>query len=196
MVPTSFVKDGPKLGVLAMNTRPLPKRASLGNRCRKTARRTAKWGFHRCSVKKCRISGQKCSFLARNPFFRKSSNFFVTIMTGHQKDNTLVLTPLHGGPRGGRRGPFLARKSAFLYATFMKSPFFGVRLTRLNGIISPPYPEVTLDTFGILVCGRLVARRPFFGPNCPKQPFLGQKMMFFGQKSIFVDIVHFFLVPS
>ena len=25
MVPTSFVKDGPKLGVLAMNTRPLPK---------------------------------------------------------------------------------------------------------------------------------------------------------------------------
>merc|ERR1712218_254538 len=28
-----------------------------------------KWGFHRCSVKKCRISGQKCSFLAQNPFF-------------------------------------------------------------------------------------------------------------------------------
>merc|ERR1739846_277096 len=28
-----------------------------------------KWGFHRCSVKKCRILGQKCSFLARNPFF-------------------------------------------------------------------------------------------------------------------------------
>merc|ERR1739844_677719 len=28
-----------------------------------------KWGFHRCSVKKCRISGRKCSFLARNPFF-------------------------------------------------------------------------------------------------------------------------------
>jgi len=42
MVPTSFVKDGPKLGVLAMNTRPLPKRATLGNRGRKTARRAAK----------------------------------------------------------------------------------------------------------------------------------------------------------
>ena len=28
-----------------------------------------KWGFHRCSVKKRRISGKKCSFLARNPFF-------------------------------------------------------------------------------------------------------------------------------
>ena len=33
----------------------------------------------------------------------------VTIMTGHQKDNIFVLTPLHGGPRGGRRGPFLAK---------------------------------------------------------------------------------------
>ena len=41
MVPTSFVKDGPKLGVLAMNTRTLPKRATLGNRGRKTARRAA-----------------------------------------------------------------------------------------------------------------------------------------------------------
>ena len=28
-----------------------------------------KWGFHRCSVEKCRILGRKCSFLAQNPFF-------------------------------------------------------------------------------------------------------------------------------
>ena len=28
-----------------------------------------KWGFHRCSIIKCRILGQKCSFLAQNPFF-------------------------------------------------------------------------------------------------------------------------------
>ena len=47
-------------------------------------------------------------------FLPKASNFFVTIMTGQQKDNTFVLTPLHSGPRGGRRGPILARKSAFL----------------------------------------------------------------------------------
>merc|ERR1712218_530766 len=77
-----------------------------------------KLGFHRCSVKKCRISGRKCSFLAQTPFFLpKASNFFVTIMTGQQKDIIFVLTPLHGGPRGGRRGPILARKSAFFYAT-------------------------------------------------------------------------------
>ena len=41
----------------------------------------------------------------------------VFLVSGHQKDNIFVLTPLHGGPRGGRRGPFLARKSAFFYAT-------------------------------------------------------------------------------
>ena len=76
-----------------------------------------KWGFHRCSVKKCRISGRKCSFGPKSIFLPKASNFFVTIMTGQQKDNIFVLTPLHGGPRGGRRGPILARKSAFFYAT-------------------------------------------------------------------------------
>ena len=42
-----------------------------------------KWGFHRCSVKKRRISGKKCSFLARNPFFWKLSNFIC-----HHHDRT------------------------------------------------------------------------------------------------------------
>ena len=50
-------------------------------------------------------------------FLPKASNFFVTIMTGHQKDNIFVLPPLHGGPRAGRRGPILAQNSAFFYAT-------------------------------------------------------------------------------
>ena len=85
-------------------------------------------------------------------------------MTGHQKDNIFVLTPLHGGPRADRRGPFLARKSAFFYATPMKPPFFGVRRTQLNGIISPPYPEATLDNFGFPVGGRLAARWAVFWP--------------------------------
>ena len=31
-------------------------------------------------------------------------------MTGHLKDNVFVLTTLQGGLRGGRRGPFLAKK--------------------------------------------------------------------------------------
>merc|ERR1711911_504397 len=47
-----------------------------------------KWGFHRCSVKKCRIFGPKSIFLP------KASNFFATIMTRQQKDNIFVLNPL------------------------------------------------------------------------------------------------------
>ena len=43
-------------------------------------------------------------------FFRKLSNFFVTIMTGHQKDNIFVLTPLHDCPHKNGFGP----KTAFL----------------------------------------------------------------------------------
>ena len=35
--------------------------------------------------------------------------------------------------------------------------FFGLRQTRLNGVISSSYPEVTLDTFGFLVGGRFMA---------------------------------------
>ena len=56
-------------------------------------------------------------FGPKSIFLPKASNFFVTIMTGQQKDNIFVLTPLHGGPRGSRQGPILAQKSAFFYAT-------------------------------------------------------------------------------
>jgi hypothetical protein len=62
--------------------------------------------------------GPKMQFFGpKSIFLPKASNYFVTIMTGQQKDNIFVLIPLHGGPRGGRRGPILARKSAFFYAT-------------------------------------------------------------------------------
>ena len=49
----------------------------------------------------------------------------------------------------------------------MKPPFFRLRRTRLNGIISPPYPELTLDT-GFPVGGRLAARRTVSWPRLPK----------------------------
>ena len=39
------------------------------------------------------------------------------IMTGHQKGKVFVLNLLHSGRRGGRRGPFLARKYSFFCAT-------------------------------------------------------------------------------
>ena len=46
-----------------------------------------------------------------------------SVMTGHQNDNNFVLTPLHDGPRRGRRGPFLAKN--LLFSTLhLHSPHF------------------------------------------------------------------------
>ena len=53
--------------------------------------------------------------------------------------------------------------------------FFGLRQTRLNGIISSPYPQVTLDTFGFLVGGRWAAQRAVFWPRLPKMALFGAK---------------------
>ena len=122
------------------------------------------------------IFGSKMQFVGpKSIFFPKSSIFFDTIMTGHQKDNFFVLTLMHGGPWGGCGGPFLAPKSAFFYATTIKPPFFQVRRTRLHGIICPPCPEVTLDNFGFPVGGRLVPRGVVF-----RLP--GRILAFFGPK--------------
>merc|ERR1712112_698378 len=43
------------------------------------------------------------------------------------------------------------------------SGYGGLKI-RPNGILSPPYPEVTLDNFSFLVGGRSAARRPVFRP--------------------------------
>ena len=64
----------------------------------------------------------------------------------------------------GQKTAFSAQNSAFSYATPMKPPFFWLRQTQLNWIISPPYPEVTLDNFGFLVGGRLAAGQAVFWP--------------------------------
>ena len=42
-------------------------------------------------------------------------------------------------------------KNLLFYVTPIQPPFFGLGLTRFNGIIFPPYPEVALDTFGFPV---------------------------------------------
>ena len=57
--------------------------------------------------------------------------------------------------------PFWHENRFFLrYA--LKTHFFGFRQTRLNGIISSSYPEVTLDTFGFPVGARSAARWAVF----------------------------------
>ena len=50
---------------------------------------------------------------------------------------------------------------------------FGLRRTRINGIITSPYPEVTLGTFGFPVYARLAARWAVFWPQLPKMALFG-----------------------
>ena len=59
--------------------------------------------------------------------------------------------------------PFGCSAGHFLAPIAQNSPFW-VRRIRSNGILSPPYPEVTLDNFSFLVGGRSAARRPVFRP--------------------------------
>ena len=67
------------------------------------------------------------------------------------------------GPRVHNRSIFDPKISIFLRYTHI-TPIFGVRRIRPNGILSPPYPEVTLDNFGFPAGGRLAARRAVFQP--------------------------------
>ena len=67
--------------------------------------------------------------------------------------------------------------------------FFGVRQTWLNGIISSPYPKVTLDAFGIPVDARLSARLVVFWHQLPKMGLFGLKMLFFLR---YAHTTHFF----
>ena len=69
----------------------------------------------------------------------------------------------------------------------MKPPFFRLGRSRLNGIISPLYPEVTLDNFGFPVGGRLAARRGVLWPQLPKVALLGPKnAVFLARNQFFV----------
>ena len=90
-------------------------------------------------------------FLQKKKIFQSSPKILVTIMTGQQKTalchKVFVLTPLHGGRRGGRRGPFLAQKSPFssythitpITHTTLKRMFFFNWPFRDIKISKPPY---------------------------------------------------------
>ena len=74
--------------------------------------------------------------------------------------------------------PF-GHKNRFFLRYALKTHFFGFRQTRLNGIISSSYPEVTLDTFGFPVGACLAARRAVFWPRLPKNgPFWAENAIF------------------
>ena len=64
------------------------------------------------------------------------------------------------GPKNCIFGP---KFCIFLRYTY-ETPIFLAQTDRTGPIISPPYPEVTLDNFGFPVDGRLGARRAGFWP--------------------------------
>ena len=67
-----------------------------------------KWGFHRCSVKKCRISGQKCSFLAQNPFFCQKRPTFLLPSWPDNKKTTFLCWPRCTAGLGAAVGAILS----------------------------------------------------------------------------------------
>ena len=67
-----------------------------------------------------------------------------------------------------------------------ETPIFWGQTHRTGLITCPPYSEVTLDTFGFPVGGRLAARRAVFRPRLPKVALFGPKSGVFGQKSIYI----------
>ena len=72
--------------------------------------------------------------------------------------------------------------SAFFSLTPIKPPFFWLGWTRLNGTMSPSYPEVPLDNFGFPVGGRLAARRAVFQP-VGQSPIAILSTLYFGPKT-------------
>ena len=117
-------------------------------------------------------------FVARNLFF------WTSVQRSQQK-NVVFLVSGHGGDKKnwmgtkkmdlGPKNCILTKNSAFFYATPMKPPFFWLGRSRLNGMTTPPYPEVTLDTFGFPVGACLAARRADLWPPLPKVALLGPK---------------------
>ena len=54
------------------------------------------------------------------------------------------------------------KKISFFYATLHITHFFGLKQAELNGIISSPYPQVTLDAFGFPVGARSTTQQAVF----------------------------------
>ena len=66
------------------------------------------------------------------------------------------------GAPGMSPEPIFGPKFCFFLRYTHITTFIWAQEVRLNRNISPTYPEVTLDTFGFPVGGRLAAQRPVF----------------------------------
>ena len=91
--------------------------------------------------------------------------------------------------------PIFGPKICFFLRYTPTTPLFGLGRTRLDGIISPPYPEVTLDTFSFWVGGRSAARRAVLQPRLPKVAFFGVKNAVFRPETHFSETSSKKIVP-
>ena len=80
-------------------------------------------------------------------------------------------------PFGRSAGRFLVfgLKMLFFLRYAHITHFFGLRQTRLDGIISSPYPKVILDAFGFPVDARLFAWQAVFWHQLPKMALFWAK---------------------
>ena len=76
---------------------------------------------------------------------------------------------------GPKNTVFLAQKSVFFLCYAHIIHFFGLKQTRLDGIISSPYPKVIVDAFGFPVDARLSARQAVFWHQLPKMALFWAK---------------------
>ena len=105
--------------------------------------------FHGSVCPKWPFLGPKMVFSARNNLFLQILQFFRYHYDETPKRLCFCVPHVAGQAPGGVQRPVFGPKIWLFYTTPIKPPFFGLRRTRLNGIITSPYPEVTLDTFGI-----------------------------------------------
>ena len=99
-------------------------------------------GFHLFSLKmqnfglKMQFFGPKSLFFGYGPIFFPYNDWTPNSTTRARQ------------ALGRLPGPIFCLKVCIFYGTPMKPPLFWLGWTRLNGIISLPCPEVTLDNFG------------------------------------------------
>ena len=97
------------------------------------------------------------------------------------------------GPKNCIFWAVLGLKIRFFLRYANLTPLFRLRRTRLNGIITSPCPEVTLDTFGFPVGARSAARRAVFWHRLPKMVLFGAKnAVFSAPNPFFCDVIQLF----
>ena len=136
------------------------------------------------ALKKCRLRGQNWAPAATTrPSAQQGQHKNVVLLVSRHDDNK----QFGWFPKEHRilatKKDVLPQKLHFLcYTLFFMPPGFGLTRTRFNGIINSPYHE-PMRYFGCLRFSGRWAVGLFYGPNCPKLPFLGPKNVVYSTRN-------------